>query len=152
MRISRLLVAACVATSTLVVPVTAAGAAVDCFGPFQAAIENPPPRPTAGQIVSLGPPLTINGNVVRDYALSVSQHFANAGTAYALCEAQRTRDYATNVANCIAGSAAVQALLGGTAPSRYVTVTDLQIQVHQDVALSDANQLYNCLQISVNIM
>lgn len=152
MRVSRLLVAACVAASVLVVPMApSAGAAVDCFGPFEAAIQNPPPRPTAGQIIDLGPPLTIDGNVVRDYALSVSLHFANAGAAYSLCEAQRTRDGAVDMANCIRGSQAVQALLGGTAPSRYVTLNELQIKVHHDVALSDANQLYNCLGVNINI-
>lgn len=92
MRISRSVIATSFVTVALVAPMTSPARADTCLGDFQAAIENPPPRPSPSQIVNPGPPLTIDGNVVRDYALAVSDHFSDATTAYAICAANATVD------------------------------------------------------------
>ncbi|MDQ3951815.1 MAG: hypothetical protein M3279_02450 [Actinomycetota bacterium] len=133
--------------SVLVVPMAAPAGAADCITPFKTAVENPPPRPTVGQIVSVGPPLTINGDVVAAYATAVADHFANATTSFALCIATSTRDSAERLATCITTSPGVQ---GAGQVDRYVTVESLTVKVYHDVMLSDAGAIIDCLGISFN--
>lgn len=149
MRSLRVLLVVALSGSLLAVgPATPAGAA-DCFTPYLTAVKNPPPAPSPSNIVIIsGGTVSVDTNVVAAYGLAVTNHFANATTAYATCSALDAAAYAAGRVDCVNTSPGVVNLMTSKFPERrYVEVIAGVVHVHYANLIGDAWAVYNCSQV-----